>query len=253
MTEKEALFEYCLRLGDTGLVLGHRLSEWCGHGPMLEEDIALANMALDLVGQARIVLQYAGKVEGKGRSEDDLAYRRDAWQFRNVLLAEQPNGDFAQTIVRQYFICVYLFHLYRQLEKSRDETLAAFAAKAVKEVAYHVRHAGEWTLRLGDGTDESHRRAQEAVDALWLFTDDLFQTDETEEILSARSIVFPMEPVQEKWTSQVGELLRRATLRAPEADNFMRKGGKQGRHTEYLGHLLAEMQFLPRAYPDARW
>ncbi len=253
MTEKEALFTYTLRLGDTSLVLGHRLSEWCGHGPMLEEDIAMSNMALDLIGQARILLAYAGEVEGKGRNEDDLAYRRDAWQFRNVLLAEQPNGDFAATMTRQYFVSVYNHLLYGMLCGSADSTLRAFAEKSVKEVAYHVRHAGQWLLRLGDGTDESHARAQQAVDDLWILTDDLFFTDETEEVLERKKITGPMQPLRERWTEQVHALLRDATLGHPESDNFMRTGGKQGKHTEYLGHLLADMQFLPRAYPDAVW
>jgi ring-1,2-phenylacetyl-CoA epoxidase subunit PaaC len=254
MDQKEALFEYCLRLGDTSLVLGHRLSEWCGHGPVLEEDIALANIALDLIGQARILLTYAGEVEGKGRDEDALAYRRDAWDFRNVLLAEQPNGDFAYTTVRQYLVSTYQFHLYSRLVKSADKTLSGFAEKALKEVAYHVRHAGDWLLRLGDGTEESHQRAQDAVDDLWVFTDDLFFADEVEAVLAAKGIV-PGDVMQmkEEWLAEVNGKLAQATLTHPDVDNFMRTGGKQGRHSEYLGHLLAEMQFLPRAYPDATW
>ncbi len=253
MTDRDALFEYCLRLGDTSLVLGQRLSEWCGHGPMLEEDIAMANMALDLIGQSRILLTYAGEVEGKGRTEDSLAYGRDAWEFRNVLLAEQPNGDFASTMVRHYLVSVYNYHLYSALTKSADDTIRGFAQKALKELAYHVRHAGDWMLRLGDGTEESHGRAQQAVDDLWIFTDDLFYTDTVEETLS-KSGVAPLDPnLQTRWKEEVTARLEQATLKHPEVNNYMRVGGKQGNHSEYLGHLLAELQFLPRAYPDATW
>lgn len=253
MTSKEALFEYCLRLGDTSLILGHRLSEWCGHGPILEEDIAMSNLALDLIGQARMILSYAGEVEGKGRTDDDLAYHRDALQFRNALLAEQPNGDFAVTMVRQLLISAYNFYLYEALKKSKDQTIAAFAEKSLKEVAYHVRHASDWILRLGDGTAESHQRSQTAIDDLWTLTDDLFQMNEVDDLLINDEIAVDLDTIKAKWKIYVEDILKKATLTVPQINNFMLKGSRQGKHTEHLGYILAEMQFLPRAYPDAKW
>lgn len=253
MSLKEALFEYCLRLGDTSLILGHRLSEWCGHGPILEEDIAMANLSLDLIGQSRMILSYAGEVEGNGRTEDDLAYHRDAMQFRNVLLAEQPNGDFAVTMTRQFFISMYNFYLYEALKQSKDKTIAAFAEKSLKEVAYHVRHSSDWMLRLGDGTEESHSRTQTAVDDLWIFTDDLFQMNEADELLIKEGIAVDLKVIKEKWKTHVEDILKKATLTFPQINNFMRTGSREGKHTEHLGYILAEMQFLPRAYPDAKW
>jgi ring-1,2-phenylacetyl-CoA epoxidase subunit PaaC len=250
---KDALFEYCLRIGDTSLVLGQRLSEWCGHGPILEEDIALTNIALDLIGQTRIILEYGGQTEGKGRSADDLAYHRDAMQFRNVLIAEQPNVDFAYTITRQFFLSVYNYCLYEELKQSTDKTIAAFAEKSLKEVAYHVRHASDWMLRLGDGTEESHKRMQNAVDDLWMFTDDLFQMNEVDELLIKEGIAVDQKKIQEKWKIKVNEILTKGTLTIPSVNNFMRLGSRVGKHTEHLGYILAEMQFLPRAYPDAKW
>lgn len=187
--QQTALFEYCLRAGDSSLVLGHRLSEWCGHGPILEEDIAMTNIALDLVGQARNWLTYAAELEGKGRTEDDLAFLRDSMKFRNALLTEQPNGDFAMTIVRQYLYAVFSYLLYRELSNSKDATIAAIAQKSIKEVTYHVRHSAEWVLRLGDGTEESHRRIQDAVNALWMYTDDLFETTAEDQALAQQGFV----------------------------------------------------------------
>jgi len=247
------LFEYCLRLGDSSLIMSQRLGEWCGHGPILEEDIALTNIALDLIGQARAFLTYAGEVEGMGRSEDELAYHRDAQQFRNVLLSEQPNGDFGVTIIRQLFVSTYQFYLYTELCKSKDQTLAALAAKSLKEVTYHVRHASDWTLRLGDGTEESHERAQTAVDDLWIFIDDLFDKDEVDDTLLKQSIAPDITEVRKQWMSHIQKVLSEATLTIPELNSFMRTGSRRGNHTEYLGYILAEMQFLPRAYPDAKW
>jgi len=253
MSLQGSLFEYCLRLGDTSLILGHRLSEWCGHGPILEEDIAMANLSLDLIGQARMILSYAGEVEGKSRTDDDLAYHRDARQFRNTLLAEQPNGDFAFTMTRHFFISVYNFYLYEELKKSKDKTIAAFAEKSLKEVAYHVRHSSDWILRLGDGTEESHTRAQTAVDDMWIFTDDLFQMDKTDEQLIKEGVAADLNLIKRKWKKHVEDILTKATLTIPQVNNFMRTGSRQGNHTEHLGYILAEMQFLPRAYPDAKW
>jgi ring-1,2-phenylacetyl-CoA epoxidase subunit PaaC len=252
MTIQTPLFLYALRLADDALVLGHRLSEWCGHAPVLEEDLALANMALDLIGQARSLYAYAGQQEGRGRDEDALAYRRDAGEYRNILLVEQPNGDFAATILRQllYAACAHPF--YEALASSKDATLAAIAAKSVKELAYHMRHAGEWTIRLGDGTEESHRRAQEALDELWPYTGEMFEADEIEQGLIEAGIAVDRAGIRLRWQCTLAPILAEANLRLP-AGEWMQSGGRTGRHSEHLGHILAELQFLQRAYPDARW
>lgn len=235
MKTNEALFEYCLRLGDTSLILGQRLAEWCGHGPILEEDIAMSNMSLDLIGQARLFYSFAADVEEKNRTEDNIAYERDARQFKNVLLAEQPNGDFATTMVRQLFISVYQYHLYRELSKSKNETLAGIANKSLKEVTYHVRHATDWVLRLGDGTEESHDRAQAAVNDLWIFTDDLFDGDSVDAILLKEKVGADLSLIKSAWQKQVNEVLAESTLTIPAINSFMRTGSRKGNHTEYLG------------------
>ena len=247
----DALFQYLLRLGDDRLVLGHRLSEWCGHGPMLEEDIALANVALDLVGQAAHFLRLAGQVEGKGRDEDALAYFRDAIDYRNLNLVELPNGDYGRTIVRQFLFDAWSVLLLDGLQRAAHAELAGIAAKAHKEARYHVRHSGEWVLRLGDGTEESHRRAQAALDELWPYTGELFATDEVDRSLAGAIAPDPaaLEPT---WREVVGDVVRRATLTLP-AEGYMHSGGRQGRHTEHLGHLLDEMQILARSHPGAKW
>lgn len=252
ITKQQALFQYCLRLGDNSLVLGHRLSEWCGHGPILEEDIAMINIALDLVGQSRTMLQYAGEVEGKGRSEDDLAYLRDVMDFRNFMLVEQPNGDFAVTLVRQMLMTAYNYHLYTALLSSKDATIAAFAEKSLKEVNYHLRHCSEWIVRLGDGTEESKERTQNALEDLWMFTGELFDMDEVDELLIKEGIAADLKTIRAEWDKTINEVLQRATLKRPESV-FMMSGSRKGKHTEHLGYLLAEMQFLPRAYPGAEW
>lgn len=253
MDRNTALFEYCLRIGDTSLILGQRLSEWCGHGPILEEDIAMSNIALDYIGQSRIIYSYAGQIEGKGRSEDDLAYLRDARQFRNLLITEQPNGDFACTMARQYLMSVYLFHLYSSLTSSSDESISAFAQKSIKEVAYHLRHSADWMLRLGEGTEESHKRLQEAVNNLWFFVDDLFDSDEVDAELLGSGIAADMKKIRASWEQDVKKLLSEATIQIPSVNSFTRVGSRKGNHTEHLGYILAEMQFLPRAYPGAKW
>lgn len=253
MTQREALLEYCLRLGDTSLISGQRMSEWCGHAPILEEDIAMSNIALDLIGQARIMLGYAGEVDGNGKSEDDMAFYRDARQFRNLLIAELPNGDFAMTVARQYLLSVYNFYVYQALSASSDASLAAFAAKSVKEIAYHVRHFGDWMVRLGDGTEESHGKLQQAVNELWSFVDDMFVMDEVDQMMVKAGIGVDLNAVREKWESAVSSVLSESKVTKPQANNFLRVGSRNGEHTEYLGYILAEMQFLPRAYPDARW
>jgi ring-1,2-phenylacetyl-CoA epoxidase subunit PaaC len=247
----QASFPYVLQLGDNALILSHRLSEWCGHGPVLEQDIALTNIALDLLGQARLLLSYAGEIEGKGRSEDDLAYFRDAHQFRNVLLVEQPNRDWAHTIVRQFFFDAYHYYHYQALLHSADERLSAIAQKAVKEVTYHLRYSSEWTIRLGDGTEESHRRMQAAVDELWMFTGELTTPNEVEKA-AATGVGPDLAEIRSLWEAKVGDVLREATLQVP-SNRWMQSGGKDGRHTEHLGYILAEMQFLQRAYPGLTW
>lgn len=253
MGSKAALFKYLLRLGDSSLVLGHHLSEWCGRGPILEEDIAMTNMALDLIGRARVFLSYAGEIEVRGRTEDDLAYQRDAYDFRNVLLAEQTNGDFAHTMMRQFLYDAYSFFLYEELKKSKDEKLAGIAEKSLKETIYHLRHTKEWILRLGDGTDESHQRAQNALDDLWMYTGDLFDMNDTDKFLIKEGIAPDLNTIKSKWENLVNEILTKATLKLPDEKTWMIYGSREGKHTEHLGYLLAEMQFLPRAYPGTKW
>ncbi|MFL5575739.1 MAG: 1,2-phenylacetyl-CoA epoxidase subunit PaaC [Gemmatimonadaceae bacterium] len=249
---RAALVEYLLRLGDDRLVLGHRLSEWCGHAPILEEDIALANIALDLVGQANLLLKLAGEIEGKGRSEDALAYLRDATEYRNALIVELPRGDFGFTIVRQFLFSVAAFYRLEALQRSAHAELAGIAAKALKETRYHVRHAGEWVLKLGDGTAESHRRAQDALDDLWRYTGELFLGDAVDEALVRAGIAPAPAALEPQWRAQVADVVRRATLRLPEG-GYMQRGGRVGHHTEHLGHMLAEMQIVARSFPGAEW
>ncbi len=249
---RAALVQYLLRLGDDRLVLGHRLSEWCGHAPILEEDIALANIALDLIGEATLFLRLAGETEGAGRDEDALAYLREAIDYRNVLLVELPRGDFAVTIVRHFLFGVAAYYQLEGLTRSTHPALAGIAAKALKETRYHVRHAGEWLLKLGDGTVESHERAQAALDDLWRYTGEMFLTDAVDEILVGAGLVPDLAPLEAPWRAQVTDVVRRATLRVPES-GYMQRGGRVGRHTEHLGHLLAEMQILQRSNPGATW
>lgn len=248
-----ALFEFLLRLGDDRLILGHRLSEWCGHAPVLEEDIALTNIALDEIGQATAFLHLAGEVEAKHRSEDDLAYFREATQFKNVQLVEQPNGNFAFTVARQFFFDTYNYLLLDELQKSPYVHLAGIAAKGFKEATYHLRHSKEWLLRLGDGTEESHGKAQDAVYALWRFTDELFLFDEIEQRLATQGVIPIFENIQPHWKELVGAVLTSATLILPPDETHPVSGSRKGRHSEHLGHLLAEMQILARSFPDAKW
>lgn len=252
MNLEQAKFEYFLRLGDNSLILGHRLSEWCGHGPILEEDIALINVALDLVGQSRTLLDAAGKIENKGRDEDRLAYHRNAIEYRNALLVEQENGDFATTIVRQFFYDAFQYLFLNALKGSKDELLAAYAEKSLKEVSYHLRHSSDWVLRLGDGTAESHERAQQAVNELWMFTGDLFDMNEADELLIKEGIAVDLAPIKNKWNEKVQAVFAEAKLKIPES-TYMQSGSKSGLHTEKLSYLLAEMQSIPRSMPDAIW
>jgi ring-1,2-phenylacetyl-CoA epoxidase subunit PaaC len=248
----DSLFRYLLRLGDTSLVLGQRLGEWIGHSPALEEDLGLANLSLDLVGQARLLLTYAGEVEGKGRDEDALAFFRDAPQFMNLTLAEQPNGDFAQTMARQVLLDAWQLEIYEALSGSADTRLAAIAAKAIKESRYHFRFSSGWLIRLGDGTEESHRRAQSALDGLWRFTDELFAADELDEQMATAGIAPRLVELQPRWSAQMDAVLREATLRKPASLRYAWQG-KRGVHSEHLGHMLTEMQHLQRTYPGAQW
>ena len=246
------LVRYALRRADDALILGHRLSEWTGRAPMLEEELALANIGLDLIGQARLLYAHAADCEGAGHDEDQFAYLRDAPQYRNLLLVEQPNGDFAHSMARQLFYSAYADPYWRAMTGSADATLAAIAAKAEKESAYHLRHASEWLIRLGDGTEESHRRAQGAVDALWPFTGELFEADAAEQALARDGIAVDPDTLRPVWAASVDAVLDRATLTRPAA-TAMQRGGRHGRHGEHLSRLLAEMQHLQRTYPGARW
>lgn len=246
------MFEVLLRLADDRLILGHRLSEWCGHGPILEEDIAIANISLDLIGQANLLLELAGREEGQGRSADALAYFREAVEFRNALIMELPRGDFAFTTTRQFLVSVFeVLHL-EKLQSSKHGDLAGIAAKALKETRYHARHSADWMLKMGDGTAESHERAQRAIDDLWRFTGELFESDEIEEQLAADGIAVDRRTLRDQWRHEVARVFAAATLNVPD-DGFMQRGGREGRHTEHLGHLLAEMQIVARSFPGAEW
>jgi ring-1,2-phenylacetyl-CoA epoxidase subunit PaaC len=243
---------YALRRADDALILGHRLSEWCGHAPAMEEDMALANMGLDLLGQARELYSYAADVEGKGNDEDKFAYLRDVRQYRNLLLLEQPNGDFARTMARQFFYAAFADLYWRAMMKSNDATLAAIAAKSEKESAYHVRHSSEWMVRLGDGTEESHRRAQTAVDDLWAYTGEMFQVDESDRALIERGIAVDPATLHSQWLATISSVVAEATLALPKS-GWMQQGGRSGKHSEHLGHLLSELQSMQRTFPGATW
>ncbi len=243
---------YALRRADDALILGHRLSEWCGHAPMLEEDMALANMGLDLLGQARELYGYAAKVEGAGNDEDKFAYLRDVRQYRNLLLLEQPNGDFARTMVRQFFYSAFADRYWRAMARSGDATLAAIAAKSEKESAYHLRHSSEWLVRLGDGTAESHRRAQTAIDDLFAYTGEMFEVDASERELIASGIAADPAALRPAWAGTMRDVIGEATLMLPDSD-WMQRGGRSGRHSEHLGHLLSELQSMQRTFPGATW
>jgi len=248
----DALFQYLLRQGDDRLVLGHRNSEWCGHGPVLEEDIATANIALDLLGQATNFLRLAGQIEGQGRDEDALAYWRDENRFTNLQMLELPKGDFGFTILRQFLFDAWSYHHLQELSRSTHSDLAALAAKAHKETRYHLRHSSEWVLRLGDGTPESHQRMQRSLDELWPWTGEFLYQDAVDAELIAQGITPDLALLKAPWEGMVTDLLTRATLVLPQGPMRM-TGGRRGRHTEHLGHLLAEMQIVARSHPGARW
>ncbi len=244
--------EYVLRLADNALVLAQRLCAWIGHAPVVEEDVAFANVSLDLLGQARLWLAYAGELEDAGRDENRLAYHRDAREFRNVLLVERPNGDFAVTTVRGYFYDLWAHFALGELVRSSDDRIAAIAQKARKENAYHLRRSEGWLERLGDGTQESRERTQRAANDLWRYTGEFFLGDDLDALMQSRGIGFNPEALRDPWLERVRESFSSATLEVP-ADSWMQRGGKQGVHTEALGYVLAEMQVLPRAMPEATW
>lgn len=246
------LFRYVLRLGDLSLVLGQRLGEWVGHSPALEEDLGLANVALDMIGQARLLLSYAGEIEGRGRGEDEIAFLREHGEYLNPVLVEMPNGDFGRTIVRQVLIDAFQLELYERMAGSADERLAAIAAKSVKEVRYHLRYSGGWLIRLGDGTDASHARVQAALEALWPYTVELFAEDELDAAMAKSGVAPRLSDVQAGWSQRIDRILAEATLSRPK-DRPHSWHGKRGQHSEHLGYILTEMQHLQRTYPGARW
>ncbi|MHA3916532.1 1,2-phenylacetyl-CoA epoxidase subunit PaaC [Halovulum sp. GXIMD14793] len=250
---REAFFTWLCRMGDTTLILGHRLSEWCGHAPVLEEDIALANTALDLIGHTQMWLGLAGEVEGKDRSADDLAFLRDVMALRNLLLAELPNGDMGVTTMRQFLFDAYHFDLLQRLTTSTSPRVAEIAAKAGKEVAYHLERSSDLVVRLGDGTVESHQRMAEALDLLWPYTGEMFLDDEVDAAIADAGIAPRPEDLRETWLATIRDVLTEATLPMPDPEAYAQTGGKTGRHTEHLGLLLTQMQFLQRAYPGAEW
>lgn len=249
----DAKFDYLLRQGDNALILSQQLSQLCGKGPALEEDMALTNVALDLLGQTRMWLSYAGELEGHGRDEDRLAYLRDAGQFRNCLLVEQPNADYAMVMARQFFFDTWHYFLMRALLASSDKRIAGIAEKSIKEVTYHLRRSGDLVVRLGDGTDVSHARMQAAIDELWTYTGEMFLYDAVDLAMVEQGVAPAAEALREAFLQHVSEVLLEATLTMPSPSAFMQRGGKQGRHSERLGYILAEMQFLQRAYPGVEW
>jgi len=249
---KENLYKYILGIADNSLILGQRLGELCGHGPSLETDIACTNISLDLFGQVRSYYQYAAKIIGDGRSEDDIAMLRKEREYVNVLLVEQPNTDFAYTIGRQFLFDVYHFLLLRELQKSRDLTLSAIAKKSIKEVSYHQRFSSDWVKRLGDGTEESHQKMQNAIDGLWTYTDELFHQTEADKIIVSKGIGVDVSSLKEIYYATVSKILKESTLVTPESKWFQ-KGGKDGIHTEHLGYLLSDLQYMQRTYPNMEW
>ena len=246
------IIDYTLHLADNTLILAQRNAAWCGHGPILEQDIAITNISLDLLGQSRNFYQYAATLIGSEATEDSLAYLRKERAFKNCLLVEQPNGDWAQTILRQFFFSVYQYLLYTKMQHSKDERLAAIAAKALKEVTYHLRWSSEWVIRLGDGTAESHARINKAIDELWRYTGEFFKIAEFESVLVKENISINPAALKDEWTKKVNEIFAEATLNIPEK-TFMQSGGKEGMHTEHLGYILADLQFMQRAYPNSEW
>lgn len=249
---KEQHLDYILRIADNALILGQRLSEWCGHGPVLEQDIAITNIALDLVGQARSYYQYAAILDDTGKTEDDFAYLRDVLAFRNILLVEQPNQDFAYTIVRQFLFDAFHYHFLQELLISKDDQLAAIAEKAIKEVTYHLRYSSEWMIRLGDGTAVSHQKMQTALDDLWMYSNEALIPDELDRKMAANGLGVDLIKIQPLVQAKISNIIKESTLEIPK-NSWMQSGGKKGQHSEHLGYILAEMQFLQRTYPGQEW
>ena len=249
---KEYLFKYTLHLADNALILGHRNSEWCGHGPALEQDIAITNISLDLIGQARNFFQYAAQLKGNDASEDSLAYLRDARNFTNCLLTEQENGDWGKTILRQFFMSNYQYVLYEQLQETNNEQIAAISAKALKEVTYHLKWSSEWVIRLGDGTAESQARMLKALNDLWSYTGELFIPAPYEQEAAEKGDAPHMPELKAKWLNTLTSVFEEAKLPVPP-EGFSQTGGKTGIHTEHLGYILADMQYLQRTYPNSKW
>jgi ring-1,2-phenylacetyl-CoA epoxidase subunit PaaC len=252
MTEQEVLSDYILHLADNSMILGQRCAEWCGHGPVLEQDIALTNIALDLIGEARSLYHYAADIKGGNATEDSEAFLRDVLQYRNCLLTEQANTDWAYTIVRQFFYDTFHYHLHKQLSESSDIRLKEIALKTIKESTYHLKWSSEWMIRLGDGTEVSRNKMQAAVNDLWEYTGEFFMPSETETKALAMGVGADLSKIAPLWRSKVEEVMEEATLSIPSS-NYQQKGGKKGYHSEHLGYILAEMQYLQRAYPGAEW
>ncbi len=252
MGDRTALITFLIRLADDHLILGHRLSEWCGHAPMLEEDLAMPNMALDLIGQARALYAYAAELEGKGRSEDDFAYLRREREYLNCLIVERPNGDFAHTMLRQLYFAAFMEPMWRGMTQSSDATLAAIAAKAVKEVAYHIRHTGEWVIRLGDGTEESAARMRAAVEALAPYLDELFEADAVSDAVAEAGVAPDPASTRPEFDRTISAIFAEAGLEFSKPP-YAQTGGRAGRHGEAMGYLLAELQYMQRTFPGAVW
>lgn len=253
LTKKEAFLTYLLRLADDRLILGQRNAEWCGHGPQLEEDLALANISLDLIGHATALYEYAAEIEGEGHDEDHFAFFRDDRDFTNLQLCELPKGDFGFTIARQFIFSAFSYFQYEALKEANDEQFSGMINKHLKEIKYHLRHSREWVLRLGMGTEESHERIQASFDELWMYIGELFYMDEVDEKMIEEEIGVDFTTFKDKWKTLVNETLTEATLNIPDWDQFMMTGSRKGIHTEHLGHMLAQMQFLRRSHPDAEW
>lgn len=254
MTVEKALYNYIIRLGDNALILGQRLAEWCGHAHQLETDIALTNIALDQIGQARILLSEAAAMQGEGKTEDTLAFHRDEKDFRNNLLVEIENGDFGLTMMRQFLFDTYQYYLLKALTQSKNEFLKAYAEKSIKEVTYHLRLSSDWVIRLGDGTEVSHEKMKSALERLWKYTGELFEMNETDKVLIKEGFAPDLNDVKSKWAAKVEEVLTEATLPMPDMNAYMATGARSsGYHTEYMGYILAEMQHIPRSMPEAQW
>ncbi len=252
MENKEALINYCLRLGDSSLILGQRMAEWCSNGPILEEDIAMTNISLDLFGQSRILYSYIAELKGGDETEDTIAFKRNEREFYNTLLSERPNGHFGDTIARNFLIDAFNFHYYKKLIDSKDEVISSFAEKSLKEVTYHLRHSSEWMVRLGDGTDESKEKIQTSLNKVWKYSADMFDMNDGDKALVEEGIAVNPELIMLLWSETIDKVLKRAKLTRPE-DGYFHMGSRNGIHSEHLGHLLTEMQYLQRAYPDAKW